>query len=245
MTLKEDIPCTLRHSVGRRYLESVYTCSYHVNYSVQDRWWICHFRRPSLTSIRVVTTPRRDPYHFDYPPRTNHMEWWCLRDRNISSAEAGHLLWLHWGNEHTGAGNTLLRVERLRTWQLEPGDLFECNGTVWAWGSDFSCLQLLPSGWPALVHCHGPDNVLIVLGIILSFLFLYANMVAAYNASLYMKRSSKEYIKRKRSRTTVPLLKKDKLRPYSNMPDKTLLEVQSLLVQDESSDFPTSYFERF
>ena len=244
----EDTPCTLEYTVGTRYHEPVYTCSYLLNYTVIDTWWICHFRRPSLTSIRVVVTPRRVPHHYDYPLLTNHMDWWCLRDRNISYAEAGHLLWLHWKPAtHAPHAPTrkLLRVERLRTWEMEPGDMFECNGTVWAWGSDFSCLDILPTGWPALVHCHGPDAVLIVLGIILAFIFLYANLIAVYNAYLYMRRSSKEYVKRKtkKNRKIVPFVKKDTHRPYINMPDMKILEVRGLLVKGESSDFPTSYFE--
>ena len=55
----------------------------------------------------------------------------------------------------------LLVVERFPAWELEPGDLFECNGTVWQWGVDYSCLHILPSGWPALVHCHGIEQVLL------------------------------------------------------------------------------------
>lgn len=252
-----DTPCTLHRTLGTRYHAPVFSCSYLLNYTVLDTWWYCHFRRPSLTGTRVVTTPLRLPHRYDYPPLTNHMEWWCLRDRNISYADAGHLLWLHWkkseprGEEHAGAHaqiGKLMRVERLATWELEPGDLFECNGTVWSWGSDFSCLKILPSGWPALMHCHGPDTVLLVLGIILTFIFFYANMVAAYNACLYMRRSAKEYAKRKlkSNRKVVPMIRRDKMRPYNNMPDRSLLlEVPDLVHSRESSDFPASYFDRF
>ena len=247
--IEEDTPCKLEYTLGTRHHDPVYTCSYLLNYTVLDTWWYCHFRRPSLTSVRVVTTPRRLPDNYDYPPLTNHLDWWCLRDRNNSYADAGHLLWFHWreNDQRHGEPNKLLRIERLQTYELEPGDLFECNGTVWAWGSDFSCLGILPSGWPALVHCHGPDAVLIVLVIILAFIFIYANMVAVYKAYLYIRRSAKDYAEKKLKihRRVVPLVRKDTHRPYINMQNPAPLNVPTLIVKAESSDFPTSYFDRF
>ena len=86
-----------------------------------------------------------------------------------------------------------------------------------------------------------------MLVIILGFIFLYANLVAAYNAYLYIRRSAKDYAdkKLKRNRRQVPPVRKDAHRPYINMDNPEPLNVPTLLVKAESSDFPTSYFDRF
>lgn len=196
--------------------------------------------------MRVVTTPRRVPQRYHYPPLTNHIEWWCLRDRNITYADAGHLLWFDWNaTDVPGRLRKLMRVERLRVWELEPGDLFECNGTQWAWGTDFSCLQILPSGYPALIHCHGPDMILLICGIIIFYIFIYANLVAFHKAYRYMKQSTQQYVDRKlrRNRGKVPMIRKNKHLPYLNAKNKNILDVPKLLQKGESSDFPPSYFE--
>ena len=120
----------------------------------------------------------------------------------------------------------LLRVERLPVWELEPGDMFECNGTQWMWGEDFSCLQILPSGWPALLHCHGPDTFFIILITIAIFIFLYANLVGLYKGWEYIRASARKYRNRKlmMHRMEVPFIEKDHRRPYINTWDLSMLQ---------------------
>ena len=217
------------------------TCTLAANYSVQDVWWDCGFQFPSQTHIRVVTTPARSPFHHQVPPHTRHMEWWCLRDRHVIWTAAGHLLWLfasHVNRSRDLKNDSdhdvsvaheehikLLVVERYPSWELEPGDLFECNGSVWRWADDYPCLKILPNGWPAVHHCHGIESLFMITVILVFFIFLYCNLVAVQHVYFVARDAVKRYIRRKRGpRVYIPMIPKDNKMPYRNIQDITLLQ---------------------
>ena len=219
------------------------TCTLTANYSVQDVWWNCGFQFPSRTNIRVVTTPARAPFHHPVPPLTRHLEWWCLRDRHVTWTPAGHLLWLFGSRVNTSPDTKnksrdqdyksvaheelikLLVVERFPSWELEPGDLFECNGSVWRWAEDYPCLKMLPNGWPALSHCHGFDRVLMIIVILITFIFIYCNTVAVQHIYYIARRAVKRYIKKKRGPyVSVPMIPKNNKIPYKNIQNIKLLQ---------------------
>lgn len=246
--LNKVTPCELGdYKRGPKDWRAYQGCVTRALYSVQDVWWNCGFTFPSHTNIRVVTTPARHPYHYPKPPLTDHLEWWCLRDRNITFVEAGHLLWFYGVRVNVTSPEprpqltsrppaSLQVVERFPSWELERGDLFECNGTIWRWAYDYPCLKMLPTGWPALSHCHKRQGFLMILCILILFLFLYCNIMAAYHAYGIVKRACVRYINKKRGpRVKVPLIPKDPRAPFSHMNDITML-VNKPSSESESSD---------
>ena len=217
------------------------SCTLTANYSVQDVWWNCGFDTPSRTNIRVVTTPARTPFHYPVPPLTKHLEWWCLRNRHVTWTAAGHLLWMFGTRVKSRDQKNetrdesllvadeelveLMVVERFYSWELEPGDLFECNGTVWRWAEDYPCLKMLPNGWPALDHCHGKNLILMVIVIIVFFIFVYCNLLAGQHVYFVFMEAVNGYIQRKRGpRVYIPMIPKDGSMPYSNMQDIKLVQ---------------------